>query len=137
MEVQKHILVVDDSPTTLKLVCELLKNDGSRLTTCSNGEEARYQLLMHNFDLIISDEEMPKLKGSELARWLRTEVGNTELPFILMTGKNDPHLFAELLSKKFITVMFPKPFQHLTFLNMVNNLLGIQKDVSLKKSHKN
>lgn len=74
---------------------------------------------------------MPELNGSDLVRWFRTE--NKTIPFILMSGKNDPKLFAELLSQKLITAMFPKPFQHLGFVRLVYLLLGIEETPKVKK----
>ena len=131
---KKHILVVDDSPTVLKLAQDLLAVDCFVVETCKNGEEAKTLIQQKEFDLIISDEEMPLVNGSELVEWFRTSFANTTTPFVIMSSKNDSPLFAKLLSKKFINAMFPKPFQYPAFVSIVYGLLGIQDISVLKKS---
>ena len=103
---------------------------------CNNGAEAKKLIERQKFDLIISDEEMPLLTGSELAEWFRTEGGNTTTPFVIVSGKQDSQLFGNLMSKNLINVMIPKPFQYLPFINIIYTLLGIQNDPAFKTSRK-
>jgi CheY-like chemotaxis protein len=132
----KYILAVDDSPTILKMIQEMLATDNITVKTCVNGEDAKRLLQHENFDLVISDEEMPKMTGSELAEWFRTRGGNTTTPFVIVSGKNDSQLFGDLMSKNFINAMFPKPFQFQSFINVIYTLLGIQNNPAFKASRK-
>ncbi len=82
----QHILVVDDEEAITSLVESFLKSSGYRVTTYSSGEEALSGLRLNpgNFNLVITDYNMPKISGIQLA----AEIGNlkSEIPVILMSG---------------------------------------------------
>ena len=63
----KRVLVVDDEP----LVCDALKMmlsfDGHEVETTGSGAEALAMLDKDAFDIVITDFEMPQMKGDELA----------------------------------------------------------------------
>jgi CheY-like chemotaxis protein len=63
-----RILVVDDE-MGIRLVFELqLQRDGHRVTCAENGVEALHILRSGDFDLLITDLEMPEMSGYELIR---------------------------------------------------------------------
>lgn len=129
---KKHILVVDYSPTDLQATRELLTAENIAVEICGNGAEARRLIRQQKFDLIISDQDMPLMTGSQLVEWLRTEGGDTTTPFVMLSGKRDPRLFGDLMSRKLITGVFPKPFRHPVLKNIVYTLLGIENDPAFK-----
>ncbi|MDB6066813.1 MAG: hypothetical protein JWR26_3021 [Pedosphaera sp.] len=100
----QRILVVDDNKTIRQLFFEVLNLSGYQVDTAEDGEmgwealkAARYDPASH--DLLITDNNMPKLSGVGLVRKLRSEHMN--LPVIMATGKvpiniGDLHLAAIL-----------------------------------------
>jgi CheY-like chemotaxis protein len=65
--IRKRILVADDEPAVRDALKMLLEVDQHRVTEAQDGAEA-FDLVAHGkFDLVITDYEMPRLKGSELA----------------------------------------------------------------------
>ena len=83
----EHILLVDDEAAILEAVASGLENLGYRLTTASAPIEALELLRAGkatDFDLMISDYSMPKLKGTELAA--AAKVIRADLPVMLCTG---------------------------------------------------
>ena len=64
----KSILVVDDSPTELHLLREILTRNGFSVTTVSSGEESIEKLKSMKPDLILMDVVMPGMSGFEATR---------------------------------------------------------------------
>jgi CheY-like chemotaxis protein len=76
---RKRILVVDDEPLVRDSVRMVLAFDGYEVQTASGGTEALELLEHESFDLVITDFNMPGIKGDELAvkikaRWPRKPV---------------------------------------------------------------
>lgn len=61
-----RILVVDDEKIIRESIGYILKKEGFSVTEAANGKEAYERLLAEHVDLIISDLEMPEMKGIEL-----------------------------------------------------------------------
>ncbi len=85
-----RILVVDDSMASRTLGKNMLQNAGYEVLLAADGDEA-WQLLQHDqFDLLVSDVDMPKLNGIELTRMVRGNRMLNDLPVILVTGMGSP-----------------------------------------------
>ncbi len=64
-----RILVIDDEEVLLDLIREILEDQGYSVTAVASGPDALNTFLTHpsGFDVVIADEKMPGLSGSELA----------------------------------------------------------------------
>jgi twitching motility two-component system response regulator PilH len=82
------ILVVDDSPTELRVVTAALENSGYRIVTAVDGEEAMAKALSEKPKLIILDVVMPKKNGFQTCRALKTSEDTKGIPVMLLTSKN-------------------------------------------------
>ncbi len=84
----KKILVVDDSPTQLKMATAPLIEEGYEVITATNGEEALQQALAERPDVIVLDVVMPIMDGFQACRKIKAspDIGNT--PVIMLTSKN-------------------------------------------------
>lgn len=84
----KKILVVEDSVTTRVLLKNILEARGYSVNVAVDGQEGFSQLQgIDNFDLILSDVEMPRMTGFQLLERVRTLDKFKELPFILCTTR--------------------------------------------------
>jgi CheY-like chemotaxis protein len=81
---RRRILVVDDDSAVLEVLASVLESVEADIETCSDPEEALRRFEGETFDLVISDERMPKMRGSEMLRRLRGLSPRT--PAILLTG---------------------------------------------------
>lgn len=79
------ILVVDDDADIQTLIATLLKNRGYEITTAHDGIDALVSMSKGNFDLIISDINMPNLDGFKLME-IKTQKG-IETPVIFLTSR--------------------------------------------------
>jgi len=86
---QRRILVVDDEPLVCDAVKLMLDFDGHDVETACNGAEALAKMEAGKFDLVITDYEMPGMKGDELASVIKAR--DTKQPVVLITA------YAELL----------------------------------------
>ncbi len=90
-----RILVVDDDSLAGEMIAAVLEDVGHSCQLAENGVEA-LEVLAHgggDFDLIISDMNMPLVSGIDLFRELRAQ--NIALPFILLTGDDPVGLLAQ------------------------------------------
>ena len=80
------ILLVEDSPANQLVVRIALQRAGYRVTVASDGVDACEQLREHGpFSLVLTDIQMPRMDGLEVARWMR-QAGIT-IPVVALTAK--------------------------------------------------
>ena len=85
------ILVVDDSPTVVKIVSISLKNSGFTVVTARDGIDALETLsnLSEDVDLIITDLNMPNLDGYGLIATVRQNQEYENTPIIILSSEGD------------------------------------------------
>ncbi len=86
--VSMSALVVDDSPFSRRIVCNILARHGLKIHEASNGDEALDVLKKVNFDIdiIITDYIMPGLSGKKLCRLLRSFEALEQVPVIFISS---------------------------------------------------
>ena len=83
----RHALLVDDSPFFRNLVAPLLTSANWKVTTAADGAEAlKLREAGHQFDVIISDIEMPNLDGLALAGAIRNDPRWSKVPLIALSS---------------------------------------------------
>lgn len=83
---QKSILVVEDSITARTLLKNILEATGYLVKTAVDGVDAFTILQNGDFDLIVSDMDMPRMNGFDLTAKVRADKRLSELPVVLVTG---------------------------------------------------
>jgi diguanylate cyclase (GGDEF)-like protein len=81
-----HLLLVEDEPTQRKLVERQLQRAGYNVETASNGEEALEKIVSGQFQLLLTDWEMPGMDGRTLCRRVREANLPTYLYILLLTS---------------------------------------------------
>jgi CheY-like chemotaxis protein len=81
------ILCVDDEENALILRRMVLEKSGFEVLTASSAREAQEVLASRSVDLILSDQLMPGITGTELARTVRPMY--PQIPFVLVSGVNE------------------------------------------------
>jgi len=79
-----HILLADDEPTFLNATADLLRAEGYTCETVPDGDSAIALVNSQQFDLLITDLEMPGNSDLELVRQVAAQNGG--LPVIILTG---------------------------------------------------
>lgn len=109
MSEKQRILIIDDSPSNIKILNEILREDYT-ITVATNGESALSRLNLHNIqkpdmldsdnlhsvnanvvlpDIILLDIMMPGMDGYEVCRQLKENKKSSDIPVIFITAKDD------------------------------------------------
>lgn len=81
------VLVVDDSVNTREIERDILESYGYRVTIAGDGIEALEMAAAKQFDLVVTDVEMPRLNGFALVERLRAEPAYREVPVVIVTSR--------------------------------------------------
>ncbi|WP_096671284.1 hybrid sensor histidine kinase/response regulator [Polaromonas sp. AET17H-212] len=81
------ILVVDDSITVRRVTQRLLQREGYRVSMAADGLQALERLQEERPTVVLSDIEMPRMDGFDLARNIRGDVHLSDLPIIMITSR--------------------------------------------------
>jgi two-component system chemotaxis sensor kinase CheA len=83
---QPLVLVAEDSITSRTLLKNILEASGYRVTTAIDGNDALSRLKTEEFDIVVSDVEMPRMDGFELTAAIRRDTRLAGIPVVLVTG---------------------------------------------------
>jgi chemosensory pili system protein ChpA (sensor histidine kinase/response regulator) len=81
------VLVVDDSITVRRVTQRLLRREGYRVALAADGLQALEQLALERPAVVLSDIEMPRMDGFDLARNIRADASLQGLPIIMITSR--------------------------------------------------
>ncbi|MCB0414296.1 MAG: chemotaxis protein CheW [Bdellovibrionales bacterium] len=85
--VEKKILVVEDSPMFRKLAVTLMEDEGYKVISAINGLDALRVLETESVDLVLSDIEMPQMDGFVMAEEIKKNEKTKHLPMIAVTTR--------------------------------------------------
>jgi signal transduction histidine kinase/CheY-like chemotaxis protein len=129
----KRILIVDDDAMQLSLMKEIFANYPVKVTTLVDGAKVRNLLEHEQFDLVLSDIQMPNIDGFELVRIIRNN-NNPEvasIPVIALSGKRN--LNPEDFTSKGFTAFHPKPLRLEELLLLMKSIFnGKPVDVAVQ-----
>ena len=83
------ILVVDDTPASLKLLTDIMKAEGYDVRSAINGELALNAASNNPPDLILLDIRMPEMDGFEVCKRLKTTAATQGVPVIFVTAASE------------------------------------------------
>ena len=81
------VLVVDDSITVRRVTQRLLQREGYRVALAADGLQALERLQEERPTVVLSDIEMPRMDGFDLARNIRADGALRDLPIIMITSR--------------------------------------------------
>jgi twitching motility two-component system response regulator PilH len=84
----KRVLVVDDSPTDLRIISDLLQKQGFDVVTAVDGDEALERAAALKPPLVVCDIILPKKNGFQVCRQLKTTPETQEIKVILVSSKS-------------------------------------------------
>ncbi len=117
------ILVVDDAVTTRELERQILEAAGYKAEVASDGNEALLKIKTSNYDLVVSDVQMPVMNGLQMVRELRKDEEYKELPVILVTGLGTEEDIKKGMDAGASSYFVKKNFDQAKLLEMVKRLI--------------
>jgi CheY-like chemotaxis protein len=116
----QRILVVDDEPCFRRLNIKMLVDAGYHVDSAEDGEVAWDTLQVNSYDLLITDNTMPKVTGLELIELVRD--AGLPLPVIMATGASPDMEF--IRNPRLVpAAMLLKPYTLAEFLGVVKRVL--------------
>lgn len=127
MATEKLILLVDDDPTSLKILEKLLASNHFSLLCAENGAEALNLITQHKPDLIITDTLMPQVSGFELVEKIRTlDAPLNEIPIIVTSAKKN---MGSVFLGSDIQAFIAKPIDSNILMSHINDLFLADTEV--------
>lgn len=120
----RKILIVDDNVALARVIQFAMDGAGFETVTASNGRIAFDLAKESPFDMVITDQQMPEMTGSELCRNLRELPEYKACPIILLTAKGLELELPRLQREFEIDATFSKPFSPSALVKTVNELLA-------------
>ncbi len=117
------ILIVDDSVSMRQMVSFTLKDNGFDVTEADNGKNGLSKATASNFDLIISDINMPEMDGIAMLKEIRSSGKNKYVPVLLLTTESGMDKKAEGKAAG-ATGWLVKPFNPDTLIATVKKVLN-------------
>jgi two-component system OmpR family response regulator len=114
------VLVVDDDPVVLQMICRALQDEGLPVISAANGRLAVERATLRPPVLAVLDMSLPLLGGAGVAAELRTRFGE-HLPILLITADGHP---AEKARRVGAAAYLSKPFDVDELVAMVHRALG-------------
>ncbi|MTJ51475.1 hybrid sensor histidine kinase/response regulator [Anabaena sp. UHCC 0253] len=84
----KRVLVVDDSITVREMERKLLENNGYKVDVAVNGMDGWNAVRSGDYDLVVTDIDMPRMNGFELTTQIRANTKLKQLPVIIVSYKD-------------------------------------------------
>ena len=121
----KTILIVEDSATTRALIRAVIDEIGEFETIeASSGFEALKMLPQQEYDLIITDINMPDINGLELISFVRNNPRFTHLPIVIVSterSEEDKKRGMALGATAYVT----KPFKSFELQEIIKKTIGV------------
>lgn len=102
-----RILYAEDEEILREIITELLVGEGYDCVSVRNGQEAKDKLTQMDFDLVITDFQMPVMNGAQLLMWCREN--HKHMPVIFLTANLERLPIEETVLKDCCTSVLHKP----------------------------
>lgn len=107
-----RVLVVDDSRLARNHIRRVLEGMGlSKLMEAENGAHALTLLKDNEFDLVVTDYNMPEMDGRELSEFIRFNPATTHIPIIMVTSESASSAHMANIQQTGVNALCDKPFE--------------------------
>lgn len=123
-DVAKRILVAEDNPALAAVVRLHLEHAGFEVTVARDGREAWNCLQRQDFDLLVTDHQMPELSGCELLCRMRQTERLASVPVLMLTAKGLEFEREQVRASFGVLDVLPKPFSPRQLVDQVESCLA-------------
>ncbi len=124
MPEQTKVVVVDDEPEIVGVVCEVLEDEDIPVVPCEHGTRALCCIYQEQPSLVVLDVQMPGMDGIQIFQQMRAHPQTTTTPVIFLTANS--HLVSQRVPnyREQNATLLPKPFDVVVLLDLVQSFLG-------------
>lgn len=120
---QLYVLLVDDSRTSRRYLRQVLDNIGiHQITEACDGAEALAALQQAEYDLIISDYNMPNIDGREMVEHIRSHSNQPTIPVMMVTSEQNQAQLAAIQNAG-VSALCAKPLGYDVIKHTIHQLL--------------
>jgi two-component system chemotaxis response regulator CheY len=119
----KTVLAVDDSPSIRQMVAFTLKSAGYQVVEACDGEDGLAKAKANGINLVLTDQNMPKMDGLTLIRSLRALPHYKATPILMLTTESGDAMKAQGRSAG-ATGWLVKPFDPGKLVEVVKKVIG-------------
>jgi two-component system sensor histidine kinase and response regulator WspE len=120
----RQILVVDDSITVRELERQLLESHGYQVDIAVDGMDGWNTVRGGNYDLVVSDVDMPRMDGIELVRRIKQDSRLKDLPVVIVSYKDREEDRLRGLDAGANYYLTKSSFHDKTFIHAIEDLIG-------------
>lgn len=118
------ILAIDDSPTMRRIILNTLKRAGyTDVTEACDGKDALAKMKVSDFNLVITDWNMPEMDGKELVTQIRKTDDLKGIPVLMVTTRSVQDDIVDAI-KAGVNSYIVKPFTPDTLKEKINEVLA-------------
>jgi len=88
----KSVLAVDDSVSMRRMLAAALRGAGYEVVESCDGADALEKMRERQFDVVLTDQNMPRMDGLELTRQLRADARYSQVPVLILTTESSPEV---------------------------------------------
>jgi two-component system, chemotaxis family, chemotaxis protein CheY len=123
---QLRVLVVDDSKLSRRHICRVIGEMGvppDSIHIAENGKQAAKLFEDHEFDLVVTDLNMPEMDGNELVQFIRNESAHPYVPVLMVTSEqNNARL--DTIQQAGVSAICDKPFEAANVKQMLMRMMN-------------
>jgi DNA-binding response OmpR family regulator len=123
MQEQPKVVVVDDEPEIVSLVCEALEYDGFKAVVCDHGNKALGCIYKEQPSLVLLDVQMPGMDGIQIFEQMRAHPLTATTPVIFFTANSQRVTERVPNYRERNAALLPKPFDVLELFELVYRFL--------------
>jgi two-component system chemotaxis sensor kinase CheA len=121
---EKRILVVEDAFSTRELEKSILETHGYLVDTAVDGLDALDRMVDNQYDLIVSDVEMPRMDGFELCKTLKNNEGYKDIPVVMVTALQKEEDKRRGIEVGAAAYLVKSAFEQTNLLDTIERLVG-------------
>jgi len=118
----QSILAVDDSASMRQMVCFTLKGAGYHVIEAADGQEAYEKAMTQSVDLVLTDQNMPRMDGVTLVKNLRGLPTYTSTPILILTTESSDEMKSKGRAAG-ATGWLVKPFDPTKLLEVIRKVI--------------
>jgi two-component system chemotaxis response regulator CheY len=118
----QSILAVDDSASMRQMVAFTLKGAGYNVIEAADGQEALEKARAQHVDLVLTDQNMPRMDGITLVKQLRTMHNFAGTPMLILTTESSDEMKAKGRAAG-ATGWLVKPFDPAKLLDVIKRVI--------------
>ena len=119
-----NIMIVDDEPTNIRILVDILKNEGFNTRVARDGKTALSSLELSTPDLILLDINMPEMDGYEVCKRIKQDEQLKKIPVIFISSFHEGFDLENIFSIGAVDYL-TKPFNRNEVIIRVKNHLSL------------